>query len=117
MDKDSVEYKAEFAALFAELSWLAVQVNQHTPLCVFIEFMGHVGWCRIEIAESKEKYYNKLILSEFNVDGSMYSNKLPSLADMEKKIAFMKHALEMHEIPYDNAICKRVQVWEENWSF
>lgn len=83
--------------------------NEH---CVFIRFSGHVDNMEIEVAESKERYNNKLCGSDIYPIYQDYSKKEPDNPNIHLKAQrdVLKRLLDENEIPYDEMECEISEV-------
>lgn len=101
MNTDEQDKKSEYLKLMAEIAYLSIAVNEFTDFCVFFEFSGHVQHVRIEIAESKTAYQNKLASTEFySAYQSKHTWKMVENGHLLAKRDHLKSILDDHEIPY-----------------
>ena len=101
MDIEEQEKRAEYLKLMAEISYLAVAVNEFTPYCVFLDFSGHVGSMSIEIAKSKEQYNERIASTEFysKYHDAKSPRKVVENSFLMGKRDHLKSIMEEGEIP------------------
>lgn len=95
---------------------LAYLVQAETDYCVFIRYSGHVNNLEIEIAESKERWQNKVLQTDVYDAYSILVKDHPSWkASMLAKVAILERILRENEIPYED--CDVEEYLVEEYSF
>lgn len=95
---------------------LAYLVQAETDYCVFIRYSGHVNNLEIEIAESKERWQNKILQADVYDAYSVLVKDRPSwLASMEAKVSVLERIIRENEIPYED--CDVEEYMVERYSF
>ncbi|KIC42209.1 hypothetical protein RA27_02095 [Ruegeria sp. ANG-R] len=116
LDLDEQDLVAERGAIIAEIMMLAYWVNSTTEYCVFAEFSGHVDHFRVEIARSKDAYYDKIASTEFYTRYSGDESwKITPMDHLRAKRDHLKHILDHCEI--DVAGMDAVQRTTETYNF
>lgn len=81
--------------LVLEVMALAYAVDRLTEFAVFIDYSGHVGSCRVEIARSKCLYQERLASTEFYVSGRYQED---GLGWLKAKRDHLRSIAETHDI-------------------
>ena len=97
-DQDAI---AERGAIIAEIMLLSYWVNCSTEYCVFADFSGHVDLFSIEIAESKDRYNERIASTSFytNYSGEPLRKITPLDSLLAKRDHLKRHTRQRRNRP------------------